>query len=101
MNRPRFWKACHLTIQKLLYVYVIIAAGSRGLYYTTEVYELCWHCHTVMSFNYKLALTNEQINYILIIVFLAIFLIYFTNSDSRSLYQNNGGLICLQCIIPL
>lgn len=37
MSRPRFWKACHLTVQKLLYVYVIIAAGSRGLYYTTEV----------------------------------------------------------------
>ena len=36
MSRPRFWKACHLTVQKLLYVYVIIA-GSRGLYYTTEV----------------------------------------------------------------
>lgn len=37
MSRPRFWKACHLTIQKLLYLYVIVAAGSRGVYYTTEV----------------------------------------------------------------
>ena len=37
MARPRFWKACHVTIQKLLYVYVIVAAGSRGVYYTTEL----------------------------------------------------------------
>ncbi|XP_028395018.1 uncharacterized protein LOC114519143 [Dendronephthya gigantea] len=37
MARPQFWKACHVTIQKLLYLYVIVAAGSRGVYYTTEV----------------------------------------------------------------
>lgn len=37
MARPRLLKACHVTIQKLLYLYVIVAAGSRGVYYTTEV----------------------------------------------------------------
>ncbi|CAB3992319.1 predicted protein [Paramuricea clavata] len=37
MARPRILKACHVTIQKLLYIYVIVAAGSRGVYYTTEL----------------------------------------------------------------
>nr|XP_058969333.1 uncharacterized protein LOC131795744 [Pocillopora verrucosa] len=42
LKRPSVAKACRLTVQKTLYICMIIACGSRGVYYSVQRYLPAW-----------------------------------------------------------
>ena len=52
LKRPSVAKACRLTVQKTLYICMIIACGSRGVYYSVQVnlnFFLSWNILNSLS----------------------------------------------------
>lgn len=52
LKRPSIAKACRLTVQKTLYICMIIACGSRGVYYSVQVnldFFLSWNILNSLS----------------------------------------------------
>ncbi|XP_071820116.1 uncharacterized protein [Apostichopus japonicus] len=54
MKNPSVWKACRVTTQKLLYLFVICASLSRGLYFTIQDSIPIHWADNIMSLYYLL-----------------------------------------------
>ena len=55
LKRPSLSKACRLTVQKTLYLCMIIACGSRGTYYSIQVKH---NLYSKILFNSSLSQKN-------------------------------------------
>ncbi|XP_031551862.1 uncharacterized protein LOC116289124 [Actinia tenebrosa] len=61
LKRPSLAKACRPTVQKMLYICMIIACGSRGVYHSIQEYLPGWLAPNLFSVYYPIIMSGFSI----------------------------------------
>ncbi|XP_027056540.1 uncharacterized protein LOC113683492 isoform X2 [Pocillopora damicornis] len=89
LKRPSIAKACRLTVQKTLYICMIIACGSRGVYYSVQTFHVVGLRLDKPRFLSKSSLAFIAFNVFLFLVFLAQFITIEITDEQGKVYLSN------------